>query len=100
MIELPACGVSAAAALASATGLAAKACGIADRTGRLGAGLDADLLIVGGDPAADMSALRDVRVVRVAWSGDGRTLSDTQLTARRIHDLGKRRVWPLVPDCS
>jgi len=63
VIELPACGVPAAAALASATGLAAKACGLADRTGRLMAGLDADLLIVGGDPAADMSALRDVRVV-------------------------------------
>lgn len=63
VIELVAAGVPAEVALTSATSLAAKACGIADRTGRLRAGLDADLLIVGGEPAADMSALRDVRVV-------------------------------------
>jgi len=49
--------VSTAAALASATSLAAAACGFGDRKGRLRAGYDADLLVVGGDPVADISAL-------------------------------------------
>jgi imidazolonepropionase-like amidohydrolase len=50
-------------ALASATGGAANACRIADRTGRLRAGLAADLLLVDGDPARDGTALLDVRMV-------------------------------------
>jgi imidazolonepropionase-like amidohydrolase len=50
-------GMSAVAALASATALAADACGAGDRKGRLQAGCDADLLVVDGDPLADISAL-------------------------------------------
>jgi imidazolonepropionase-like amidohydrolase len=50
-------GVSAAAALASATALAADACGLGDKKGRLRAGYDADLLVVDGDPLADISHL-------------------------------------------
>ncbi len=50
-------GVRTAAALASATALAADACGLGDRKGRLRAGYDADLLVVDGDPVADISAL-------------------------------------------
>jgi imidazolonepropionase-like amidohydrolase len=50
-------GVSPAAALASATSLAAAACGLGDRKGRLRAGYDADLLVVDGDPVADIGAL-------------------------------------------
>jgi imidazolonepropionase-like amidohydrolase len=50
-------GVSSAAALASATSLAAAACGLGDRKGRLRAGYDADLLVVDGDPVADIGAL-------------------------------------------
>jgi imidazolonepropionase-like amidohydrolase len=49
-------GVSTVAALASATALAAAACGLGDRKGRLRAGYDADLL-VDGDPVADIGAL-------------------------------------------
>ncbi len=56
-------GVPAPEALASATGLAARACGLGDRTGRLAAGLDADLLLVDGDPTADVTALQRVRAV-------------------------------------
>jgi cytosine/adenosine deaminase-related metal-dependent hydrolase len=41
-------GLSTVAALASATALAAAACGLADRKGRLRAGYDADLLVVDG----------------------------------------------------
>jgi imidazolonepropionase-like amidohydrolase len=51
------CGMSAGAALASATTLAADACGLGDRKGRLQAGYDADLLVVDGDPLADVGAL-------------------------------------------
>jgi imidazolonepropionase-like amidohydrolase len=50
-------GVSTVAALASATALAADACGLGDSKGRLRAGYDADLLVVDGDPVADIGAL-------------------------------------------
>ena len=50
-------GVSTVAALASATALAAAACGLGDSKGRLRAGYDADLLVVDGDPVADIGAL-------------------------------------------
>jgi imidazolonepropionase-like amidohydrolase len=50
-------GVSTVAALASATSLATAACGLGDRKGRLRAGYDADLLVVDGDPVADIGAL-------------------------------------------
>jgi imidazolonepropionase-like amidohydrolase len=63
VVDLVGCGLSAAAALASATGVAAAACGLAGRTGRLAPGLDADLLLVAGDPTADIAALRSVRLV-------------------------------------
>ena len=50
-------GVSTVAALASATALSADACGLGDRKGRLQAGYDADLLVVDGDPVADIGSL-------------------------------------------
>jgi imidazolonepropionase-like amidohydrolase len=49
--------VSTAAALATATSLAAQVCGLGDRKGRLRAGYDADLLVVDGDPLAGIAAL-------------------------------------------
>lgn len=58
VIDLGAGGVCTADALASATSLAAKACGVADRKGRPAADFDADLLLVQGDPLADITALR------------------------------------------
>jgi imidazolonepropionase-like amidohydrolase len=63
VIDLVDCGVPVVDALVSATSAAARACGLGDRTGRLAAGLDADLIAVGGDPLADVTALRDVRLV-------------------------------------
>jgi imidazolonepropionase-like amidohydrolase len=52
-------------ALTSATSVAADVCGLAASTGRLAAGLDADLLVLDGDPAVDSDALRrPVHVVR------------------------------------
>jgi imidazolonepropionase-like amidohydrolase len=63
VIELTTCGLPATSALASATSLAAHACGLTGRTGRLRAGLDADLHLVGGDPTTDITAIRNVRTV-------------------------------------
>jgi imidazolonepropionase-like amidohydrolase len=61
--ELVECGVPVPEALAAATAVAARACGLQDRTGRLRAGLDADLLLVDGDPTVDVTALQRPRVV-------------------------------------
>ncbi|WP_394621354.1 amidohydrolase family protein [Lentzea sp. JNUCC 0626] len=56
-------GFTPAGALASATSVAADACGIGHRKGRLAPGHDADLLAVGGNPLEDLQALLDVRAV-------------------------------------
>ena len=61
--ELVTAGIDPAAVLATATSVAAAACGLADRVGRLAPGLDADLLFVDGDPTADITALTRVRAV-------------------------------------
>jgi imidazolonepropionase-like amidohydrolase len=63
--------VPGADALASATKVAAQACGIADRKGRLHPGLDADLLVVHGDPLTDIGALERVAAVMIGggWAG-------------------------------
>lgn len=61
--DLAAAGVPAAEALGSATSVAAAACGLADRKGWLRDGYDADLVVVGGDPVADIGALADIRAV-------------------------------------
>ncbi|MFD1503190.1 amidohydrolase family protein [Streptosporangium lutulentum] len=56
-------GPSPLEALVAATGLAAEACGVADRKGRIAVGADADLLVVTGNPLDDLDRLRDVRAV-------------------------------------
>jgi imidazolonepropionase-like amidohydrolase len=61
--ELVASGMTATAALAAATGVAARACGLDGRTGRLAAGLDADLLMVDSDPLTDVTTLQRPRAV-------------------------------------
>lgn len=50
-------------ALRAATSTAALVCGLGDRKGRIAAGYDADLVAVGGDPVADVGAVRDVVAV-------------------------------------
>ncbi|MGY1623049.1 amidohydrolase family protein [Geodermatophilus sp. SYSU D00965] len=61
--DLVDCGVPVAEALAAATGRAARACGLGDRTGRLTPGLDADLLLADGDVTRDVTGLQRPRLV-------------------------------------
>lgn len=61
--ELVGCGVPPPVALSGATALAARACGLEGRTGRLAPGLDADLLMVDGDAVADVSSVQRPRLV-------------------------------------
>jgi imidazolonepropionase-like amidohydrolase len=56
-------GMTTMQALQAATGVAASVMGIGDRVGTLEPGLEADVLVVCGNPLDDLSALRDVRVV-------------------------------------
>ena len=63
IVDLVRSGASTEQALASATGLAARACGLSGRTGTLRAGLAADVLIVDGNPLADIAAVHAVRTV-------------------------------------
>ena len=58
-------GIPTADALSSATAAAAGHCGLAARKGRLRPGLDADLLLVDGDPLTDITALERIRAVIV-----------------------------------
>jgi hypothetical protein len=56
-------GFSTVEALAAATSVAARACGVGSRKGRLAPGFDADILAVAGDLTTDVRALLDVRAV-------------------------------------
>jgi imidazolonepropionase-like amidohydrolase len=49
--------------LAAATVVAARALGVDDVTGALSPGLEADILVVGGDPTLDIAALHELRRV-------------------------------------
>ena len=60
-----AAGLSPVEALRAATSTAADFFGLADR-GRIASGLRADLVVVGGDPTADISATRDIRAVWIS----------------------------------
>lgn len=60
LVEL---GMTCTAALQGVTTVAADACGVAGRKGRIASGADADLLAVRGDPLRDIRAVRDVAAV-------------------------------------
>jgi imidazolonepropionase-like amidohydrolase len=61
--ELMESGMSSIEALRCLTLGAARACGVADRKGRLAAGFDADVIAVSGDPLAHPDALASVSAV-------------------------------------
>jgi len=63
-------GMTALQAITAATRTAARAIGLQDRIGSIQSGKQADLLVVDGDPTADISALCRVRLVMQA----GRTV--------------------------
>jgi imidazolonepropionase-like amidohydrolase len=63
IVHLGRFGLPHADALAAATSVAAEACGIADRKGRLAPGYDADFIVVDGDPLSDLTALHHLRAV-------------------------------------
>ncbi len=65
VVQLAGIGMTPAAALRAATSVAAAACGLGDRKGRVAAGYDADILAVDGDPLADPGALHRIRAVYV-----------------------------------
>ena len=56
-------GYCQAEALRAITSVAAEACGLAHRKGRIAPGFDADILVVDGDPIADPDALHRIRAV-------------------------------------
>ncbi len=66
--QFMAAGADLATALAASTSLAAEACGVGDRKGRLRAGYDADILVVDGDLTDDVGRLADVRFVMLGGS--------------------------------
>lgn len=62
-VKLAGLGLTNSEALESVTSVAAEACGIGGRKGRVAAGFDADLLAVEGDPLTDIRSLLDVAAV-------------------------------------
>jgi imidazolonepropionase-like amidohydrolase len=61
--------MSNAEALIATTATAADVCGIADITGTLEPGKDADILVVAGNPLDDLAALHQVVAVFARGSG-------------------------------
>lgn len=78
---LVAAGLPATAALAAATSAPARIFGLADR-GRLEAGRRADLLLVDGDPTADVTATRAIAAI---WKA-GRQVSRVPVSEREAKD--------------
>ncbi|MEV0119059.1 amidohydrolase family protein [Streptomyces sp. NPDC050844] len=63
VIRFGSLGFTSTEALASVTSLAAQACGLAERKGRIAVGYDADLIAVPGNPLQELERLLDVRTV-------------------------------------
>jgi len=71
MPQLVELGMTPLAALRAVTSVAAEACGLAGRKGRLAPGFDADLVVVAGDPLTNPAAVHEVKAVYLA----GRTMT-------------------------
>jgi imidazolonepropionase-like amidohydrolase len=76
IIESGVWGLPALDALRGGTSYSAQVLGVASETGSLVPGLRADILVVGGDPLHDLTALRNVQAVyangsRVTGAGTG-----------------------------
>jgi imidazolonepropionase-like amidohydrolase len=95
-------GLSPAAALAAATSVPARLFGLTDR-GRIAPGLRADLLLVDGDPCADITATRNIAAI---WRNGTRLHRQPQpaphaaMTAAPAADPGKLGPGILAPSGS
>ena len=65
VVGLPRIGMTNAQALTATTAVAAEICGIADTTGTLEPGKDADFVAVRGNPLENINAIHDVAAVFV-----------------------------------
>lgn len=59
ILELVACGLTPFEAIRAATSLSAELIGVSDRTGRIKEGLEADLMVVDGNPYQDAGVVND-----------------------------------------
>ena len=85
-------GVTPSRALAAATGEPARIFGLADR-GRVAVGLRADLVLVAGDPLADITATRSIeRIWRGGISVDRRPFAPTRAEAAELAAFDTRVV--------
>jgi imidazolonepropionase-like amidohydrolase len=75
MAEFVRLGLSPMAAIRSATSVAAESLTIDTRTGSIRPGLEADLIVIEGDPTADIEAVRDVLMV----------VNDGKITINRLN---------------
>jgi imidazolonepropionase-like amidohydrolase len=89
-------GMSSMQALVAATGDAASTLGIDDRLGTLKPGLEADVLVVTGDPLQNLSALHDVRLV--LQGGEVRVGSGSPSSAR-VRSAARSGPISRVPGC-
>ena len=87
LIELIGIGLSEFEAIRSATTVAAELLGVADRTGRVAPGFEADLLVLERNPLDDIGSYQDVLVVM----SDGQVVVD-RLEFRAADVMGEGRV--------
>ena len=85
---LPSIGMTNAEAITNVTAFAAEVCGIADRTGTLEPGKDADILAVAGNPLDDITAIH--HVVAVYVEGPGADSDPRQAGQHRIRSAPRR----------
>ncbi len=94
-------GYSALEAITAATGEAARVIGLAERTGTLTEGKTADVIVVEGNPLADLDALRDVRLILqdgVKRTPSGRAAMTSQ--ASFCPDLTALRIDHATPEAA
>jgi imidazolonepropionase-like amidohydrolase len=63
--QLTQIGMTPAEAVRASTSVAATACGLGHRKGRLAPGYDADILVIDGNPLEDLSTLHHIRAVYI-----------------------------------
>jgi len=88
--DLVTASIPSSAALASATSIAAQACGLGGRKGLLRPSYDADMVVVVGDPVTDITALTQVQAVYRAGHRFSRTAKPVPSTCDRAELVWQR----------